>query len=303
MKPALFAVVSLVLGIAIGWVGTRAEFARDVLPELPVTASDANGTATEIKKSGPHAEVINGERHDFGQMNRLAKGNHRFQIKNVGDAPLEISLGHTTCKCTLGTLEKNKLQPGETTDVALEWTAKTGESTFEQSADINTNDPQHNPLRLIIHGNVIDTIKPEDSSITLNDISTNEVTTARLRVFAYEADNLAVVKHEWIKPDNADRLQVSIEPLTADEVAEKSAKSGVAVVLSVQPGLKLGTLNEVLKVNFNIADQEPLEIPLYGNVISDVSIAGSGVTPTRFLVNLGTIPSGTSYKRTVYVTA
>jgi hypothetical protein len=57
-----------------------------------------------------------------------------------------------------------------------------------------------------------------------------------------------------------------------------------------------------LKINFNIPDQEALEIPLFGNVISDVSIAGPGVTGTRLLVNLGTIPTGSPCKKTVFVT-
>jgi Protein of unknown function (DUF1573) len=298
MKPTLFAVISLVLGVAIGWVGTRAEFARDNLPQRPV----ATTAVSQPHKSGPRAEVVGGELHDFGQMNRLAKSSHAFQIKNTGDAPLEISLGHTTCKCTLGTLAKNKLEPGETTDVTLEWTAKTGESQFEQSAEINTNDPEHNPVRLVIRGKVIDTLKPEEPSITLNDISANEVTTARLRVLAYEATNLAVTSHTWVKPDNADRLQVSFEPLSPEQAAASSAKSGVVIMLSVQPGLPLGQLNEVLKINFNIPDQEALEIPLFGNVISDVSIAGPGVTGTRLLVNLGTIPTGSPCKKTVFVT-
>ncbi|MCI0360616.1 MAG: DUF1573 domain-containing protein [Planctomycetaceae bacterium] len=300
MKPALFAFVSLVLGVAIGWMGTRAEFAADVLPRLPIANGAANGTGGA--SSGPRAEVVNGERHNFGQMNRLGKGTHAFQIKNAGDGPLEISLGQTTCKCTLGTLAKNKLQPGETTDVLLEWTARTGESQFEQSAEINTNDPQHNPVRLVIHGKVIDTVKPEETAITLNDISTNEVTSARLRVFAYDVNDLAVTRHEWVKPDNADRLQVSFEPLSAEEVAAGGAKSGVAVLLRVQPGLPLGPLNEVLKVKFNIADQEALEIPLFGTVISDVSIAGPSVIANRLLVNLGTIKAGSPFKRTVFVT-
>ena len=299
MKPALFALVALVLGVALGWVGTRTEFARDVLPIEPESKSVPGGPT----QMGPRAVVASGERHEFGSMDRYAKGSHDFLIKNEGNAPLELSLGSTTCKCTMSNLTKSKLEPGETTVVKLDWTVKTLDPEFEQSAEIITNDPHHNPIRLSIHGHVIDALRPEEPQFTLNDLSANEATTVRLRVFGFKSSDLQVVKHEWVKPENTDRLQVSVEPLSAAEVTpRKPATSGVAVVLHIQPGLPLGPLSQVLRLTFNIPDHDPLEIPLYGTVISDVSLAGPGVTANRLLVNLGTVPSGSAFKRTVYVT-
>jgi hypothetical protein len=297
MKPALFALVSLVLGIALGWVGTRTEFARDVLPVTSVSAGDA----ADSTRKGPRAVVANGERFEFGTMDRFAKSSHEFQIANEGDAPLEITLGPTTCKCTLSNLTKDKLAPGETTAVKLEWTVKTGEPEFEQSASITTNDPHHNPIHLSIHGHVIDSLRPEESQFTLNDLSANEATTVRLRVFAFKASELKVIDHHWIKPDHADHLQVSFEPLTRAELDSQKAVSGLAVVLKVQPGLPLGPISQVLKITFDLPDRDPLEIPLFGTVVSDVSLAGPGVTPSRLLVNLGTIQAGTTAKRTAYI--
>jgi hypothetical protein len=169
VKPTLFAVVSLVLGIALGWVWTRVEFSRDRLPLVLVAGAGQSAASLH----GPRAVVVNGERHDFGTMDRLAQGEHAFQIHNDGDAPLELQLGKTTCKCTLGELERSKLAPGETTTVTLRWQVKTTEPTFEQNAEIITNDPHHNPIHLFIHGNVIDTLKPETWNVTLSDLSAN----------------------------------------------------------------------------------------------------------------------------------
>ena len=154
MKPTLFAVVSLVLGIALGWVWTRVEFSRDRLPLVLVAGTGQSATSLH----GPRAVVVNGERHDFGTMDRLAQGEHAFQIHNDGDAPLELQLGKTTCKCTLGELADSKLEPGQTTTVTLTWQVKTGEEMFEQNAEIITNDPHLNPILLIILGNVIDSL-------------------------------------------------------------------------------------------------------------------------------------------------
>src|SRR4030095_11179359 len=145
---------SLVLGIAIGWVSTRSEFARDV---LPLTRAEATHPEADVA-SGPRAVVIDGERHDFGTMDRFAKGSHTFRVRNEGPAPLELALGHTTCKCTVGNLTTSRLAPGEGTDVKLDWQVKTGDEMFEQSAELITNDPHHNPIRLVIYGKARDTL-------------------------------------------------------------------------------------------------------------------------------------------------
>ena len=49
--------------------------------------------------------------------------------------------GKTTCKCTLNDMKDTELAPGESTDVTLEWTAKTGDTLFRQEATILTTIP------------------------------------------------------------------------------------------------------------------------------------------------------------------
>ncbi len=300
MKPALFALVSLVLGVAIGWIGTRNEFTRDAATVAPVHPA-GTGQAGPTSYLGPRAVVVNGERHDFGTMDRFASGSHTFQVRNDGNAPLELTLGHTTCKCTVGNLTNSRLPPGETTDVKLDWQVKTGDPQFEQSAQLITNDPHHNPIHLVIHGKVIDTIRPEDAQITLNEISTSEETVARLSVFAFRATDLQVTSHRWAHPEHVDRLQVSFEPLARSATRPSGVTSGVTVVLKVLPGLPLGQFAQTLVLTFNLPDRDPLELPVFGTVISDIGLAGPGVAPTRLLANLGTVKAGVGLKRTVFV--
>lgn len=297
MKPTLFAMVSLVLGIALGWVWTRVEFSRDHLPLVLVEKTGGSAAAAR----GPRAVVVNGERHDFGTMDRLAQGEHAFLIHNNGDAPLELQLGKTTCKCTLGELEHSQLAPGETTNVTLRWQVKTPDPTFEQNAEIITNDPHHNPIHLIIHGNVIDTLKPESWGIAFNDLSTNERSSARVRVYAYREKNLKIEKLEFPKPDTATFFSATYEPLSPEELEAEKAASGFAIDIHIEPGLPLGPLSQVLKVTTNLPQHEPLEIAIDGTVISDVSIVGPGVSASRLLVNLGTLKHGEGSKRTVYI--
>jgi hypothetical protein len=286
VKPTLFALVSLVLGIALGWVWTRVEFSRDRLPLVLVSGPDKAAAL-----HGPRVVVVDGERHDFGTMDRMAHGEHAFRIRNDGDAPLELQLGKTTCKCTLGELENSKLAPGQTTNVTLTWQVNTAQP----------NDPHHNPILLTIHGKVVDTLRPESRYIALTDLSTNEKSSARLRIFAFREKNLKIEKHEFMMPETAQHFSATFEPLSAEELTAEKAASGVAVNVHVEPGLPLGSLAQQLRLTTNVADQEPLSIPIEGTVVSDVSIVGPGVTASRLLVNLGSLQRGEGTKRTVYI--
>ena len=64
--------------------------------------------------------AVRAREHQFGTMDPDAKGHHEFEIKNVGAAPLELKIGPTTCKCTVGGLSKNRLEPGETGSVRFD---------------------------------------------------------------------------------------------------------------------------------------------------------------------------------------
>ena len=48
--------------------------------------------------------------YDFGLMDPMTTGTYDFEIKNVGDAPLHLKLGPTSCKCTISGLSADKLE-------------------------------------------------------------------------------------------------------------------------------------------------------------------------------------------------
>lgn len=301
MRTALFAVVSLVIGGAAGWLATRSEFSVPVVELTDVAAPGTSAGEKRAKKIGPIAQVVNGQRYDFGTMDRYATQNHTFVISNGGDEPLILNLGKTTCKCTLGELTKGELQPGETTEVKLEWTARTIGEQFEQSAEINTNDKNNNPLQLTVHGHVFDVMRLDPEQFTLNGISASDPFTARLRLMARKEPNLTVLGHSWAKPETAQFFDVSFEPIAQEDLGDEKVASAVAIVLQTRPGLPLGQLSQTLKVTTNVNPDEPLEIPLHGSVASDISIVGPGVKSEHLLVDLKTIQRGVGAKQTVYV--
>jgi hypothetical protein len=300
MRTALLAVLSLVIGGTAGWLATRNEFSVYVVELTNVAAAGPRSAEKSPPKIGPLAKVVNGERYDFGTMDRYATQSHTFVVANEGDEPLILKLGKTTCKCTLSDLAKGELKPGETTEVKLEWTARTIGEMFEQSAEINTNDKHNNPLKLTIQGHVFDVLRPESDQFTLNNISASDSHTVRMRLFAYKSPELNILSHSWAKPETAKFLDLSIEPTPAEEIPENVASS-VTLVLQTKPGIPLGQLSQTLKISTNVNPDEPLEIPVEGSVASDISLLGPGVRPEHIFVDLKTIDRNVGAKQTVYV--
>jgi hypothetical protein len=83
----------------------------------PASIAQVRDVMAERQAAGvPKAEVIGGNVHDFGVMQRNAKSSHRFVVKNVGTGPMELEVVGSTCKCTVGTLQEQSLAPGKTTE-------------------------------------------------------------------------------------------------------------------------------------------------------------------------------------------
>lgn len=303
MRATLIVVIALVAGMAAGWSLTQREFSREVLP-VDLTGTTSAASPRKAAPLGPKITVINGERHDFGTMDRGAHGRHAFLIRNDGDAPLTLATGQPSCGVCIKVFRatKERLEPGEKAEVLIEWDVVTSDTEFEQSGPVNTNDPSRPTVTLYISGRVIDTVRAERPDLHFHDLSTNEASTASLNLYAFRDPDLQVLKWELNNPALSKFVEVSFAPLeTADLAREPDAKGGLKMTVRIQPGLPLGDFNEPLVLHTNQNSEAPVTVRLIGNVASDVLVMGPGVTRERLLVNLGTFSHKEGKKQTIYV--
>ncbi len=299
MKATVFALVALAVGIAAGMYVTGREFAHEVLPVdvTPVSAGRAKA------KIGPKVTIVNGERHDFGTMDRNAHGTHDWIVRNDGDAPLTLSTGTPSCSVCIKVfrVEKGELAPGEKTNVHIEWDVKTSDSEFEQSGPLETNDKNRPSVHLSLKGHVLDTVRADRTDVHFHDLSASETTASSVIIYGFRDDDLKIEKHEFNNASFSKFVDVSLEPLTSDELAiEPRAKSGVRVKIQMKPGLPYGDFNEQLTVTTN-QSEDPIQLRIIGNIASDVLLMGPSVTRDKQLVSLGAISQSTGKKHTVFV--
>ena len=143
------ALVGVLAGAAVAYVEVRNDpDAIDKLPdELAASAKPGDKEAPRIVVDEPH--------YDFGTMQRGTSKSHEFVIRNIGNAPLKIWNGGTTCKCTLSKVADESIPPGGSTTVKLEWTAKSDSGPFRQTATILTNDPTQSQVELSVDGQIL----------------------------------------------------------------------------------------------------------------------------------------------------
>ncbi len=230
-------------------------------------------------------EVVGGPEYDFGSMLRHAKGEHDFTIRNIGDAPLELSVLRTTCKCTLGELENSTLQPGESTVVHMAWNAKTSGSRFQQTATISTTDPYHGELALQIVGDVVDRLMAEPSSWNAGEISTSESIEKTCVIYSRLDFDIQLKETRWLEEVRGADVSLDVQPIPVDSetaLRHPDTRQAFQATLKVSPGLSPGLFSHVAILEFEpVEPQEILEreelsklISFEGRVVEELSLSG-----------------------------
>jgi hypothetical protein len=195
------------------------------------------------------------------------------------------------------------LKPEESTSITIEWHATVPPGPFRQSATIETNDPARPQLTFTIAGDVTSSIRVEPDNIAFSGISMNEPHTADVNIFSYRPGQLKLLNYEFMEASNADKFELRAETMPANAVKEeKDAESGVVLHVTVKPGLPLGTFRQKIKINLNQSNGS-VEVPIEGNTVSDVMVAGPAWDDERSLLTLGTVSSREGSKAELFILA
>lgn len=309
MKLLVAIVVAIVLGICAGLVHARWAYTgihEQFRPTSMDSVAEMMGVeliVDEDNEDRPIATVVGGNQYDFGTMERRGTRSHTFVIRNDGTQPLSLKKGETTCKCTFSSLAQGVVAPGESVEIKLDWTAKeVGPTTvFNQSAEIYTNDPANRSVRLVVRGQIIQSVLPKPEVLTMNNISSGEEYTAVTKLFCYRdtVDRLEVIDYELLGTTPLDLVEIHFEPMSAEQVAqEPRATSGQVMHVKLKPGMKAGLFSQAIRVKTNLPDAPRVDVFLNGEVVQDITIFGRGYrasegeNPEYFgVLNLGSIAS------------
>jgi hypothetical protein len=284
------AIIGGVVGGAVGYVEVRSD--HDSILEFPGEAKISPSGANELLPRLQVDEPV----YKFDSMQRGTKKSHEFVIKNVGAAPLKVRAGTTSCKCTLSEVSEDPIPPGGSSHVKVEWTAKSDSGPFTQTASILTNDPLHSTLELRVEGEILSASGVEPADLLFDKIPVGESRTAQVYVMAMLQDDLTVSDPVLSDANTRDKFDVKIEPVDPKDLPNKSAKKGVRITLTAKPGLPVGRFIEWLSVKTSLKDAETLEIPVVGEIVGDINVAGNTWSEDQGAVRLGSVKSSEGRK-------
>ncbi|MCU0718749.1 MAG: DUF1573 domain-containing protein [Pirellula sp.] len=261
-------------------------------------------TPGETAKAGK-IEVVGGEEYNFGTMKRGGKRSHAFVFKNVGDAPADVWFIRSSCKCTVGRFQRATLNPGEETNVELEWVLEGSTPDFAQTATIGTTAPQQEEIALTIRGKIGQSHVFDPPGILVADLISNEDSVFEGKVYCLEQapmafDDASVADLTVTKKIFCNIVQ--IRPLTEDElVLYPDAKTVMEYKVTVAKGIGATSLNtNVVFRNSQNSEEEPALLPVSGRIVTPVRIiAGSDYTEDKKILRLGIAPSSEGLKKSL----
>jgi hypothetical protein len=265
------------------------------------------------RPSGPAPRVeVPETQFAFGTVGVGAKGSHEFLIRNVGEAPLELTKGATSCTCTVSDFEEKEggstgakvVPPGESTKLNVQWRGKGDGGPFRQQASVLTNDPARPQIAFVVEGTVVPTYKAIPNVITLPKLSTSSSEQATLMVFTFGKEQPTLDSLSVTDEKTAQLYSLASSPLEAAELAaETGATGGFRITANIRPGLPIGPLRQTIKVVFRMPEEVTAEIPVDGSVSGDLALAGTAWDSSREALLLGTVSSRSGAETKLFLTA
>ncbi len=257
-----------------------------VLQTLPASTSKATGvafpTASSSAKKGPLPKaVVEGDPvYRFETKAQRTKFDKEWIIKNVGQAPLTLSLEAPPCSCTVANFQgkdgKSKVSeisvaPGDQVPIHFTWDTRTYTGHYEKPAILLTNDPEHPKFKFVAEGEVQPAVVVyPDPTITFLEVSTDEEThRGTVAIFSPDRPDLKLTSVTSSKPGI---VVADWKPLTTEECATLKVKAGFMVTVNVNRGLALGAFHEELTVTTDHPKQAEVKLTVAGKVVGPITI-------------------------------
>lgn len=255
----------------------------------------------QINTSGPYPKAVaDSTEFDFGTMVLGDTASHTFIIRNEGEAPLELTKGQATCQCVVGDLADGKIPPGGQVDVKLSWTPKARMPEFRQMAPLHTNDPENREIQLQIMGKVdilFDLMPPE--AWNFPDIPEDQPVTQQGLFVSPILEGFEIESVVPSKPS----IEHEIIPLSSEDLATASAKSGYRIKITLNPDKGVGPFLETVTINAKgkSGESQARVLNLIGQRLGPIRIAGPGWQDGANALSMGSFDGAKGKKLTLQV--
>lgn len=228
------------------------------------------GTAAE---SGPKLTVSEAE-HDLGRLERVpAKRSAQTLLRNTGSAVLSLRKVRTSCLCLTAVPSSTMIGPGDEATLRLELDPMRVEEVFTEEVLIYSNDGNAPLQKVRVSGAISSPVRIEPLAIPVG--------------ISYRGD-LPRVPFPSVQVMSADGAPLGEVRATASSPSihpqiRKLEDGSYEVGMTVDESMKLGDVNEYIKLETTHPRVPIVKVPVMGAVVGEL-------TPVGRLVDFGFIP-------------
>lgn len=299
MRIGFVVLLAIALGLAAGMASAIAEFGYT--QSSPTLAVSALPLTPNI---GPTPRVVvKNTVHHFGEMYNSEVGRHTFVLRNAGPGTLNLGKGQASCACTIASVSRQEIPPGESAEIAVEWKPEGFFGEIKKTYTIPTNDPNQQSLVLTVEGMVLSDWRIDPPILNFQEIGVTETKEATANLLVYRSDKCEILGHTWENHKLSEKFRFTYEALTAEELGKLKPvpKAGLRLKCVARPGLPVGPLMQRLLLNTTLR-KEPIPVSLAGDVSEEISFIGYGkFDPRKQMLDLGTVTRGTVREHDVLI--
>ncbi len=258
----------------------------EVTPETALAAIDK-----QVPDKLGRVEMPDGPKYDFGAMAPGEKGEHVFIVKNVGNGNLNLRIGAATCKCTIGSLDKESIAPGEEAEIKLEWEVQSDKTDFSQSAQLITNDPGKVVINLGISGKVIRELEIVPAEWSFGEVAAGEPIELSGTLYNFMEEDIKPTRIAFSDETLTGLSEFDVEAFSPTEESDgvyAKARQGFRVKVHVKGGLRQGALSQNFMFGFRKLDKDGNELSAEsGQQTEDPNYYAVAKTTGRIIGKLG----------------
>lgn len=236
--------------------------------------------------------VIDQATHQFGFLDPTDRCEHVFTIRNEGAAPLELTRGTTSCKCTMSDIPTAPIPPGGEVGVRVASKIEQKEGEFSHSATVFTNDPQNSTIALRIQGEVRRYVGAHPSRIVMAGMERGQSRTVELTVYSQVWNEFEIRDIRASLEGLSWELAGSADPATLRRLGARSGQRLKVMIAARESAKDFWQRLELTAAPTDQADERHLVVDVSGSVLARVELTGAKLDGTHRVVRIGALRSG-----------
>lgn len=249
------------------------------------------GPLPVASEKGPWPKVVvDSTNFAFGRMQVNSARTHTFEIRNEGDADLELLAGQPTCKCTTFDVREKVVKPGQSTLLDIQWKAGPGpDVAFRHGGPVYTNDPKQPEINFAVEGAIEMPYEIMPAQWSFGSLSADQTKTISGVIMTRLFDKFDITSVE----SDSGKITVTPSEMTPSQKAADTAIFGYQLTMELDKDLPAGEFVDEVQIHVS-TQEEPLIIPVRATkfgLIRMTPMEGLNFDPESLELNLGSFSS------------